>query len=90
MTEGAAGGTIETADGIDALRRADARPSVGAYGAGDTFAAALTYYVAAGTCAAGGVRTRVPPRARPCSPGSTRSTINNRFHGLRNDGAGVR
>ena len=47
MTEGALGGSIETADGIerfDAPRAA----SIGAYGAGDTFAAALTYYLASG------------------------------------------
>lgn len=49
MTEGAKGGWVETAAG----RRRFAAPRVdrivgGAYGAGDSFAAALTYYVAAG------------------------------------------
>jgi ribokinase len=49
MTEGAAGGRIETADGVV---RFDAPPApatvVGAYGAGDSFSAALTWYVARG------------------------------------------
>jgi ribokinase len=49
MTEGAAGGRIETAEG--ARRFAAPRPSPprgGAYGAGDSFAGALTFYVASG------------------------------------------
>jgi ribokinase len=49
MTEGAAGGRIETADGT---LRFDAAPSPevieGGYGAGDTFAGALTWYLARG------------------------------------------
>ena len=49
MTDGARGGSVETSKGA---RGFDApplpMPPVGAYGAGDTFAAALTYYVAAG------------------------------------------
>lgn len=49
LTEGAAGGRIETATGVV---RFAAPPSPGvvasAYGAGDTFAAAMTYYLAAG------------------------------------------
>lgn len=49
MTEGAAGGTIETASGI-ARFAAPAAPAaiVSRYGAGDTFAAALTWYAARG------------------------------------------
>jgi ribokinase len=49
MTEGRKGGSIETADGI--TRFAPGAPParvVGAYGAGDTFAAALTWYLAGG------------------------------------------
>lgn len=49
LTEGAKGGRIETASGT--LRFAAPPPpdrTVAAYGAGDTFAGALTYYVAAG------------------------------------------
>lgn len=49
MTEGSAGGRIETEGGT---LRFEAAPAParggGAYGAGDTFAAALTFYVAAG------------------------------------------
>ncbi len=49
MTEGKEGGTVETAAGVERF----AAPLVpasegGTYGAGDSFAAALTYYVAAG------------------------------------------
>lgn len=49
MTAGGVGGTVETADGI-ARFAAPAAPAqiVGAYGAGDSFAAALTWYVARG------------------------------------------
>jgi ribokinase len=49
MTEGAAGGRIETAGGTRrfAAPRADP-PRGGAYGAGDTFAGALTWYAALG------------------------------------------
>jgi ribokinase len=50
LTEGAAGGRIETADG---LRRFAAPrvnpPRGGTYGAGDSFAGALTWYVALGS-----------------------------------------
>ncbi len=49
MTEGAKGGTVETAAGTS--RFAAAPPPhdiVGAYGAGDSFAGALTWYVARG------------------------------------------
>lgn len=49
MTEGAYGGRIETADGVV---RFEASPGpervVGMYGAGDTFAGALTWYVSLG------------------------------------------
>ena len=49
MTEGALGGSVETAGGL--VRFASAAresPVVGAYGAGDSFAGALTWYVASG------------------------------------------
>jgi ribokinase len=49
MTEGKHGGTIETADGIirfDASRLSES--VVNEYGAGDTFAAALTWYLSQG------------------------------------------
>ncbi len=49
LTEGGAGGTIETAVGVE---RFAAPPPVarrvGSYGAGDSFAAALTFFLAAG------------------------------------------
>jgi ribokinase len=49
MTEGKRGGTIETADGIARFEaHALTRAPVSEYGAGDTFAAALTWYCAAG------------------------------------------
>jgi ribokinase len=49
LTEGAAGGLIETAAGTTRFQAPPAPPSGGgAYGAGDSFAAALTFYLAAG------------------------------------------
>ena len=52
LTEGARGGTVETAGGL--ARFASPRTDVtgGTYGAGDSFAGALTYYLAAGLDAA--------------------------------------
>ena len=53
LTEGAAGGRVETAAG--AVRFAAPPPPAdvaSAYGAGDTFAAAMTYYLAAGLAVA--------------------------------------
>jgi ribokinase len=49
MTEGRRGGAIETASGIERFRAAklDFEP-VGVYGAGDSFAGALTWYLACG------------------------------------------
>jgi len=49
MTEGAAGGTVSTAEGVRRFP-APQRPERGggAYGAGDSFAGALTYFLAAG------------------------------------------
>ncbi len=49
MTEGAAGGRIETARGVERFPAA-AAPAVrrGSYGAGDSFVGALTWYVACG------------------------------------------
>jgi ribokinase len=61
LTEGALGGRIETAAGTARFAASPAPPVIGAaYGAGDTFAAALTWYVAAGlpvpeACARAGV-----------------------------------
>ncbi len=48
MTDGARGGTIETADGITHFASPPAAAVAGSYGAGDSFAAALTYYLATG------------------------------------------
>lgn len=48
MTEGARGGTIETAAGVTRFAAPSVCATRGAYGAGDSFAAALTYYLAAG------------------------------------------
>jgi ribokinase len=49
MTEGAAGGRIETAEGSRRFAAPQASPPRGgAYGAGDSFAGALTFYVALG------------------------------------------
>ncbi|MBI5288963.1 MAG: sugar kinase [Chloroflexi bacterium] len=49
LTDGALGGRIETRSGVSSFHapKIDS-PVVGAYGAGDTFAAALTWYLAAG------------------------------------------
>ncbi|HET7754884.1 MAG TPA: sugar kinase [Anaeromyxobacteraceae bacterium] len=61
LTEGAQGGRIETAAGVVRFAAPPSPPVLGAaYGAGDTFAAALTWYVAAGSsvrdaCARAGV-----------------------------------
>lgn len=50
LTEGAAGGRIETAAGMARFRAAPASPvgAGGSYGAGDSFAAAMTYHLACG------------------------------------------
>jgi ribokinase len=50
MTEGAAGGQIETAEGITRFPAPRIRPPPGggSYGAGDSFAGALTWYLALG------------------------------------------
>jgi ribokinase len=48
MTDGAAGGTVETAAGVEPFGAPAVGGAVGAYGAGDTFAAALTWYTARG------------------------------------------
>lgn len=49
MTEGERGGTIETADGVVRFRAAPPPMKIiGSYGAGDSFAAALTWYLARG------------------------------------------
>ena len=49
MTEGGHGGYVETASGVSRFEAAPApSPIVGRYGAGDTFAAALTWYAARG------------------------------------------
>jgi ribokinase len=53
LTEGAAGGRIETAAGAVRFSAPPAAPGGGgAYGAGDTFAAALTFFLAAGLATA--------------------------------------
>lgn len=48
MTDGARGGTIETSGGIARFAAPEAPPPAGAYGAGDSFAAALTWRLACG------------------------------------------
>ena len=49
MTQGAAGGYVETAAGTTQWSASPAPdPIVGSYGSGDTFAAALTWYLARG------------------------------------------
>ena len=49
MTEGKAGGTVETAGAVERFAAPPSPPARGgAYGAGDSFAAALTYYLADG------------------------------------------
>lgn len=48
MTDGAHGGSIETPEGIARFSAPDSPPPVGAYGAGDTFAAALAWHLARG------------------------------------------
>jgi ribokinase len=48
MTEGARGGTVETAAGVTRFAAPSVEARGGAYGAGDSFAGALTYYLAAG------------------------------------------
>jgi ribokinase len=48
MTDGRAGGHIETASGRETFSAPPVSPVVGAYGAGDSFAGALTWYLARG------------------------------------------
>jgi len=48
MTDGGEGGTVETAAGVERFRAPAGAAAVGAYGAGDTFAGALAWYVARG------------------------------------------
>ena len=49
LTEGARGGTLETATGVERFAAPPPPALTGAaYGAGDSFAAALTWYLAAG------------------------------------------
>ncbi|HET7505325.1 MAG TPA: hypothetical protein VFK02_30105 [Kofleriaceae bacterium] len=48
MTDGPGGGTVETSAGVAPFASPQVAASGGAYGAGDSFAGALTYYLAAG------------------------------------------
>lgn len=49
LTEGKAGGTVTTVDGVERFAAPSSAPAGGgAYGAGDSFAGALVYYLAAG------------------------------------------
>ncbi len=48
MTDGARGGTVETAEGVARFASPPVAAVGGTYGAGDSFAGALTYYLAAG------------------------------------------
>ena len=52
MTEGSRGGTVETAAGVARFAASPVQVTGGTYGAGDSFAGALTYYLAAGLDAA--------------------------------------
>ncbi|HWO20515.1 MAG TPA: PfkB family carbohydrate kinase [Kofleriaceae bacterium] len=51
MTEGPLGGAVETAGGVARFASPRADVTGGTYGAGDSFAGALTYYLAAGMSA---------------------------------------
>jgi ribokinase len=48
MTDGELGGTVETAGGLVGFTTPQVKVTGGAYGAGDSFAGALTYYLATG------------------------------------------
>ncbi|HEU4728433.1 MAG TPA: PfkB family carbohydrate kinase [Kofleriaceae bacterium] len=48
MTDGPRGGTVETAGGIAQFPSPRVEATAGSYGAGDSFAGALTYYLAVG------------------------------------------
>jgi ribokinase len=48
MTDGPRGGTVETAAGVARFASPRVEATVGSYGAGDSFAAALVYHLAAG------------------------------------------
>ncbi|MHB8416469.1 MAG: PfkB family carbohydrate kinase [Myxococcales bacterium] len=48
MTDGERGGTVETEAGVAAFAPAAVKPPGPSYGAGDSYAAALTYFLAAG------------------------------------------
>jgi len=48
MTDGARGGSVETAAGEARFATPKVDHVVGSYGAGDSFAGALTYFLAAG------------------------------------------
>jgi ribokinase len=48
MTDGPRGGIVETRAGITPFRSPPVASALGTYGAGDSFAGALTYYLAAG------------------------------------------
>ncbi|CAN5916226.1 PfkB family carbohydrate kinase [soil metagenome] len=48
MTEGPRGGTVETSSGVARFSSPHVQAARGSYGAGDSFAGALTYYLAAG------------------------------------------
>jgi ribokinase len=80
MTEGERGGTIETAEGVTRFQPAVVKPPGPSYGAGDSFAAALTYYLAAGhplhvaatrasAFGAAVIGARMPPEAQERLPG---------------------
>ncbi len=49
MTQGPRGGTVETAAGVARFTSPHVATARGTYGAGDSFAGALTYYLAAGS-----------------------------------------
>jgi len=82
MTEGERGGTIETSAGVARFQPAVVKPPGPSYGAGDSFAAALTYFLAAGrplqeaatrasVFGAAVVGAPMPPTAQGRLPGPT-------------------
>jgi ribokinase len=60
MTDGARGGTVETAGGVARFASLRVEATGGAYGAGDSFAGALTYYLATGLDAAAAAALAAP------------------------------
>ena len=60
MTDGARGGTVETAHGLARFESPSAESTGGAYGAGDSFAGAFVYYLAGGSNALAAAKRAAP------------------------------